>query len=966
MLATTVDILHQLDGENGEAILISPSDEKVVTKNKLLQLFQDVRKMPVAIYSIVGAYRKGKSFIMNLFLKYLEGVAKGKTNNDWKETNNTNLGGFSWRGGMEPNTKGVLIYSKHFVIKNATGQKVAVFLMDTQGLFDSETSVTECSCIFALSTLISSVQIYNLSQQIQEDNLQYLQLFTDYGQALQKRGTKHKNRYSFQNLLFLIRDWPHKTTSYGWEGGERMLNKVLEVGPHTDGGLKSIRKYIKASFENVSCFLMPHPGKKIAQREDGNHMYVDEDMKPEFKLYLNALAEDLFSPQKLSWKKIGEKPANGQNMIDFISATLPLFDPTTVPTIGTLLESAADLTAKKVLADCDELCKQEWQKLSNSTNFFGEEEIQTKSMEIENKLLEHFNSHMLLGDQALKAENEQTMLEKHRMRTSVFKQGNTEKISKHKEQYKRDVEAAVKWYRDELEQQMNRKTDVDRFDGKILEKLGDAIELKILKQFDHTHHDSMKIKYQNRLKEKVGHCFRDLSSRIDLEKKNAKDSMKKLTHECFRVFKDFVQQTEAEKAKKDKLTEIYNQAKQNAFKKFDEESKQYSSAFTETYHKKLEQQISELQNTEQALWNAQKEKARIRFFQNINDAQLAYKKKKDKEEMRSKNGYLNPKELDQLHKKCQAEAEKCLQEKFPEWKEEKDFSSSLDEFYETQYEMLKHNNEAIKNKIILAFKASAVTCVKEYNYQMAQKILAQINESEHTKKHQAALDQALDKFEKSHNGRNLESEKKKHRKELCETIEKEHQRNVETLAKQKETSMEIVADLRGNCLQTYMQHMTARLANPVNDERFIQVHDYSSEQALLQYDKATYIKDEKMKNEMRSKLIELIEEHQSKMLESNKNKQITEQCVDDELLDERIQKKKKKALAGFNASINEIAQSLVEPFQSQLERDLQKFAMQIKIDNRKKQKQMQMFADNCVLEIYQDMQKKCSEVGIAC
>jgi hypothetical protein len=40
-------------------------------------------------------------------------------------------------------------------------------LMDTQGMFDFQTSKELTAAIFGLSTLISSVQIYNLSKQIQ-------------------------------------------------------------------------------------------------------------------------------------------------------------------------------------------------------------------------------------------------------------------------------------------------------------------------------------------------------------------------------------------------------------------------------------------------------------------------------------------------------------------------------------------------------------------------------------------------------------------------------------------------------------------------------------------------------------------------------------------------------------------------------------------------------------------------------
>lgn len=53
---------------------------------------------------------------------------------------------------------------------------MAIILLDTQGAFDSESTVRDCATVFALSTMISSVQIYNLSQNIQEDDLQHLQV----------------------------------------------------------------------------------------------------------------------------------------------------------------------------------------------------------------------------------------------------------------------------------------------------------------------------------------------------------------------------------------------------------------------------------------------------------------------------------------------------------------------------------------------------------------------------------------------------------------------------------------------------------------------------------------------------------------------------------------------------------------------------------------------------------------------
>ena len=73
---------------------------------------------------------------------------------------------------------------------------MAVLLLDTQGAFDNQSTVKDCATIFALSTMVSSLQVlllmhghylkgltpypllslqvYNLSSLIQENDLQHL------------------------------------------------------------------------------------------------------------------------------------------------------------------------------------------------------------------------------------------------------------------------------------------------------------------------------------------------------------------------------------------------------------------------------------------------------------------------------------------------------------------------------------------------------------------------------------------------------------------------------------------------------------------------------------------------------------------------------------------------------------------------------------------------------------------------
>ncbi len=73
------------------------------------------------------------------------------------------------------------MWGEPFIRKSSRGEDIAVFLVDTQGMFDSETSQMLTASIFGLSTLLSSRQIYNVDKRVQEDNLQHLALFTEYG-----------------------------------------------------------------------------------------------------------------------------------------------------------------------------------------------------------------------------------------------------------------------------------------------------------------------------------------------------------------------------------------------------------------------------------------------------------------------------------------------------------------------------------------------------------------------------------------------------------------------------------------------------------------------------------------------------------------------------------------------------------------------------------------------------------------
>lgn len=91
--------------------------------------------------------------------------------------------------------------------------------------------------------------------------------------------------------MFLIRDWSYPYEhEYGLKGGKNFLERRLQVRLKRDRipeyvvlqiqcmfdyldpqvkqnqheELQNVRKHIHSCFSNISCFLMPHPGLKVA------------------------------------------------------------------------------------------------------------------------------------------------------------------------------------------------------------------------------------------------------------------------------------------------------------------------------------------------------------------------------------------------------------------------------------------------------------------------------------------------------------------------------------------------------------------------------------------------------------------------------------------------------------------------------------------------------------------------------
>ncbi|KAL4612860.1 atlastin-2-like isoform X3 [Arapaima gigas] len=290
---------------------------------------EHVRDLDVVVVSVAGAFRKGKSFLLDFMLRYVY----NQESSFWLGKDNDPLTGFTWRGGCERETTGIQVWSEVFVVDKPDGSKVAVLLVDTQGAFDSQSTIKDCATVFALSTMTSSVQVSTCHNNL----LTKMELFTEYGRLAMEEIYKKP----FQKLMFLIRDWSYPYEHpYGLEGGKRFLEKRLQVKQNQHEELQNVRKHIHSCFSNISCFLLPHPGLKVATNPcfDGRLRDIDDDFKKE----LENLVPLLLSPENLVVKEIGGAKVTCRDLVQYFKAYIKIYQGEELPHPKSMLQATAE------------------------------------------------------------------------------------------------------------------------------------------------------------------------------------------------------------------------------------------------------------------------------------------------------------------------------------------------------------------------------------------------------------------------------------------------------------------------------------------------------------------------------------------------------------------------------------------------------------------------------------------------
>jgi len=387
----------------------------------------EIKDKPICILSVAGAFRKGKSFLLNFMLRYLESQGC----DGWVGSEGTDLEGFKWRGGMVRETTGILMWSKIFLVKTPSGREIAVALMDTQGSFDKNSTVRDCATIFALSLMTSSVLVYNLFNNIQEDDLQHLHYFTEYGRlALEDSG-----QIPFQKLQFLVRDWQYPYEEpYGSEGGDNVLQKQLKVEEKQHHELQALRRGLTSCFSHMSNFLLPHPGRHVATNPKfkGNLKDIDE----EFLEHIQELMPKLMSPANLVVKEMGGKEVKSKEIVQYFKSYMEIFKGNTMPEPKSMLEVTIEANNLVSLASSKEMYMAKMESLCGGERpYLNDQVIDMEHERILKSSLIEFDSRKKLGGEEFSIKyREQLVTEceeayinfkSHNDSKNIFKAANT-------------------------------------------------------------------------------------------------------------------------------------------------------------------------------------------------------------------------------------------------------------------------------------------------------------------------------------------------------------------------------------------------------------------------------------------------------------------------------------------------------------------------------------------------------------
>ncbi|XP_045383014.1 RING finger protein 112 [Lemur catta] len=257
------------------------------------------RDTPVCLLAVLGEQHSGKSFLLSHLLRGLPGLVRAGLGRGWRghgrgsslalgpgsesgapvcgdEERTDRCSPFSplqesgeggWLRGGEGSlqgcgwganglTRGIWMWSHPFLL-GKEGRKVAVFLVDTGDAMSLELSRETRIKLCALTSMLSSYQILSTSQELQDTDLDYLEMFVQVAEVM----GKHYGMVPIQHLDLLVR-WD---SSHPNQAGQGHAGDILQ---RLSGKYPKVQELLQG--RRARCYLLPTPGRQWTDKDQGS------------------------------------------------------------------------------------------------------------------------------------------------------------------------------------------------------------------------------------------------------------------------------------------------------------------------------------------------------------------------------------------------------------------------------------------------------------------------------------------------------------------------------------------------------------------------------------------------------------------------------------------------------------------------------------------------------------------------
>lgn len=255
---------------------------------------------PVAVVSVAGLYRTGKSFLLNRVILQNHGSAGAH--------------GFVVGPTTRACTKGIWMWTEPLQAVDVHGRNVNVIVIDTEGIGAPTADATHDTRIFALGLLLSSYFIYNSVGSIDEQALSNMSLVTNLSTQIRghvevdgESDVPEKPNLSFPAFLWVVRDFALQLRDASGRsiGSKEYLEDALKDCDGRAAAAKNrVRACLREYFPDRDCFTLVRPCTDEGQLQNLDTL-PNKQLRPEFleqaaQLRAKILAEAVRRPNTIN------------------------------------------------------------------------------------------------------------------------------------------------------------------------------------------------------------------------------------------------------------------------------------------------------------------------------------------------------------------------------------------------------------------------------------------------------------------------------------------------------------------------------------------------------------------------------------------------------------------------------------------------------------------------------------------